>query len=121
MVGLLIRWVLSALALLLIAHIVPGIRLTFLSALGAAVVIGFLNAFLRPVFVLVTLPITLVTFGLFVFVINAVLFAIAAWLIPGFIVHGFRAALVGSILYALAGMVVHGITADRGMRVLARR
>jgi putative membrane protein len=97
-VSLLIRWVLSAVALVIIAKLVPGIHVTFASALGAAIVLGLLNALLRPVFVILTLPLTLITFGLFIFVINAILFAIAAWLIPGFTVHGFRAALVGSIL-----------------------
>lgn len=121
MLNLVLRWVLSALALMLIAYIVPGIHVTFLSALGAAVVIGLLNAFLRPIFVILTLPITLVTFGLFVFVINAILFGIAAWLVPAFTVHGFRAALVGSILYALAGVVVHAVTGAGRALVPGRR
>ena len=118
---LVLRWVLSALALVLIAHVVPGIQVTFRSALGAAVVIGLLNAFLRPIFILLTLPITIITFGLFVFVINAVLFAITAWLIPGFTVHGFRAALVGSILYAVAGVVVHAIAGVSRAALPSRR
>jgi putative membrane protein len=121
MLILLLRWVLSALALVLIAKIVPGIHATFLSALGAAVVLGLLNAFLRPIFVILTLPITLITFGLFVFVINAILFGIAAWLVPGFTVHGFRAALVGSILYAIAGMIVHGVTRAGRAAIPGRR
>jgi putative membrane protein len=118
---LVLRWILSAVALMLIAYIVPGIHVTFLSALGAAVVIGLLNAFLRPIFIILTLPITLVTFGLFVFVINAILFGLAAWLVPAFTVHGFRAALVGSILYALAGMVVHAVTSVGGALTPSRR
>jgi putative membrane protein len=122
MLKLVIRLVLSALALVLIAKLVHGIHVTFLSALGAAVVLGLLNAFLRPIFVLLTLPITLITFGLFVFIINAVLFLIAAWLVPGFVVHGFRAALLGSILYAVAGMIVHGVTSGTGRALsLGRR
>lgn len=110
MLKLVLRLVLSAAALVLIAHVVRGIHVTFLSALGAAVVLGLFNAFLRPIFVILTLPITLITFGLFIFVINAVLFLIAAWLVPGFVVHGFLAALLGSVLYAVAGMIVHGVT-----------
>lgn len=110
MLNLIVRWVLSAVALMVIAYLVPGIHVGFLSALGAAVVIGFLNAFLRPIFVILTLPLTILTLGLFVLVINAVLFGIAAWLVPGFTVHGFRAALAGSILYALSGVVAHLIT-----------
>jgi putative membrane protein len=110
MLNLLFRWVLSALALLVIAHIVPGIHVGFYSALGAAVVLGLLNAVLRPIFVILTLPITILTLGLFVLVINAVLFAIAAALIPGFTVHGWRAAFVGALLYAVAGFITHAIT-----------
>ncbi len=112
-VRLLVRWLLCALALVLIAKIVPGIHATFGVALVAALVIGLINVFLRPIFVLLTLPITLVTFGLFVLVINAALFALAAWLVPGFTVHGFGAALVGSILYAVASAVIHAATDER--------
>jgi putative membrane protein len=109
MLKLLIRWILSAIALLIIAHVVPGIHVTLLSALGAAIVLGLLNAFLRPIFVILTLPLTILTFGLFVLIINAILFAIAAWLVPGFTVHGFRAALVGAILYTVIGFLTHMI------------
>ena len=110
MLGLLLRWILSAAALVLIAKIVPGIHTSFAAALLVAVIIGLINALLRPILVVVTLPLTLLTFGLFIFVINAALFALAAWLTPGFTVHGFRAALVGSILYAIAGMIIHLVT-----------
>jgi putative membrane protein len=107
MVNLLLRLVLSALLLMVIAYLVPGIHVTFWSALGAAVVIGLLNMFVRPLFILLTLPLTILTFGLFVLVINGVLFAIAAWLVPGFTVHGFTAAFVGALLYAVAGFATH--------------
>jgi len=124
MLKLLLRWVLSALALMVIAYLVPGVRVTFASALGAAVVIGLLNAFLRPLFILLTLPLTILTFGLFVLLINAILFGIAAWLVPGFTVHGFRAALVAALLYALAGWVTHPLAdavAGRRKREIGRR
>lgn len=113
MMRLIVRWVLCALALVLIAKVVPGIHATFGVALVAALVIGLINALLRPIFVLLTLPITLITFGLFVLVINAMLFGLAAWLVPGFTVDGFASALVGSILYAIAGAVIHAATDDR--------
>jgi putative membrane protein len=99
--------VLSALALVIIAKIVPGIHTSFAAALLAAVIIGLINALLRPLVFLITLPLTIITFGLFIFIINALLFALAAWITPGFTVHGFAAALVGSILYALFGIVIH--------------
>jgi putative membrane protein len=121
MLKLVIRLVLSALALVLIAKLVHGIHVTFTSALVAAVVLGILNAVLRPIFVILTLPITLITFGLFIFVINAILFLLAALVVPGFVVHGFLAALLGSILYAVAGMVVHAITGVGGTLVPGRK
>ncbi|GAC1471546.1 MAG: phage holin family protein [Chloroflexota bacterium] len=113
MIRLVIRWLLSALALVLIAKVVPGIHVTVTTALIAAIVLGLINAFLRPGFILLTLPLTIVTLGLFVLVINAALFGLAAWLVPGFIIHGFRAALVGAILYAIAGWLIN-LAVDRG-------
>jgi putative membrane protein len=107
MVGLLLRWVLSAVALVIIAEVVPGLHASFAAALAAALVIGLINTVVRPIFVLLTLPLTILTFGLFIFILNAGLFALAAWLTPGFTVHGFRAALVGSILYAISGLVIN--------------
>src|SRR5437868_3400628 len=106
MIGLLLRWVLSAFALVLIAKIVSGIHTSFAASLFAAIVIGLLSAVVRPIFIILTLPITILTLGLFIFVVNAILFALAAWLTPGFTIHGFAAALVGSILYAIAGFVI---------------
>jgi putative membrane protein len=110
MLLLLLRWVLSALALEIIAKIVPGIDTSFGAALGAAIILGLINALLRPLLVLITLPLTILTFGLFLFVLNACLFALAAWITPGFSVHGFAAALVGSILYAISGVVIMLVT-----------
>ena len=106
MLLLLLRWVLSAFALVLIAKIVPGIHTTFGAALVAAIIIGLINALLRPLVVLITLPLTILTLGIFLFIINALMFGLAAWLTPGFTVDGFGAALIGSILYAIAGVVI---------------
>jgi len=112
-VMLLLRWLLSAVALMVVAYVVPGIHVGLASALIAAIVIGLINATLRPVFLILTLPLTLFSFGLFALVINAVLFGLAAWLVPGFTVHGFAAAFVGSILYAIVGWVLH-LATDSG-------
>lgn len=112
MLRVLLKWVLSAAALLLVAYLVPGIHVGHLTALIAAIVIGLINAVLRPILIILTLPITLLTLGLFILVINAVLFALAAAVVPNFTVHGWRAALVGSILYAVLGWVV-SFLADR--------
>lgn len=110
MLLLLVRWVLSALAIVIIAKIIPGIHASFGAALFAAVIIGLINALLRPLVVLITLPLTIITFGLFLLVINAALFGLAAWLTPGFTVDGFWDALIGSILYAIFGMIITLVT-----------
>ena len=104
---LLARWLLLAAALLLVAHIYPGVVVTsFGSALIAALVLGLLNALLRPILVLLTLPVTVLTLGLFLFVINALMFYFAAQLLEGLNVTGFVAALIGSLLYSLCGLVI---------------
>jgi putative membrane protein len=105
--NLLIRWALLAAALLLVAHLYPGVQVgSFVSALIAAAVLGLFNALLRPVLVLLTLPVTLLTLGLFLFVINAALFWAAASLLDGFGVSGFGAALIGSLLYSVMGLLI---------------
>lgn len=104
---LIVRWLLLAAALLLVAHLYPGVSVSnFGVALIAAFVLGLLNTLVRPLLVLLTLPVTLITLGLFLFVINAVMFWAAAYLLIGFNVSGFTAALIGSLLYSLCGMVI---------------
>lgn len=104
---LIVRWLLLAAALLLVAHLYPGVQVTsFASAMVAALVLGLFNALLRPLLVMLTLPVTLITLGLFLFVINALLFWATASLMTGFNVTGFGAALIGSLLYSLCGMVI---------------
>ncbi|WKB51130.1 phage holin family protein [Eleftheria terrae] len=104
---ILARWFLLAAALLLVTQIYPGVEVrSFGSALLAALVLGLLNAVVRPVLTLLTLPITLVTLGLFLFVINALMFYFAAKLLDGMNVAGFGAALIGSILYTVLGIVI---------------
>jgi putative membrane protein len=101
------RWLLLAAALLLVAYLYPGVTIkSFGSAMIAAFVLGLLNTLLRPVLVLLTLPVTVVTLGLFLFVINALMFYFAASMLDGFHVAGFGAALIGSLLYSLCGMVI---------------
>ena len=104
---LILRWFLLAAALLLVAHLYPGVQVaSFGAALIAALVLGLLNTLVRPLLVLLTLPVTLITLGLFLFVINAALFWSAAELLSGLSVTGFSAALIGSLLYSLCGMVI---------------
>ena len=104
---MLARWLLLAAALLLVAHLYPGVSVaSFGAALLAALVIGLFNTLVRPLLVLLTLPVTLLTLGLFLFVINALMFWAAASLLEGFNVAGFTAALIGSLLYSVCGIVI---------------
>lgn len=104
---LIIKWLLSATALLAIANLYTGVQVdSFAAALVAALVIGLFNIFLRPVMIVLTLPVTLLTMGLFLFVINALLFWGAAEILDGFQVQGFAAALIGSLIYSIFGLVI---------------
>jgi putative membrane protein len=104
---IIVRWFLLAAALLLVAHLYSGVRVTsFVDAMIAALVLGLLNTLVRPLLVLLTFPVTLITLGLFLFVINALMFWSAASVLTGFNVTGFGAALIGSVIYSLCGMVI---------------
>jgi putative membrane protein len=104
---LIFKWLLSAVALLAVANLYSGVEVTsFGAALVAALVIGLFNGVLRPVLVVLTLPVTLVTMGLFLFVINALMFWAAASILDGFQVRNFGAALLGSLIYSTMGLVI---------------
>lgn len=104
---LIFNWLLSATALLAVAYLYSGVVVTsFTAALVAAAVLGALNMVLRPILVLLTLPVTVVTLGLFLFVINAVLFWVAASLLSGLDVRDFGAALVGSLIYSALQLAI---------------
>lgn len=114
---LIIRWLLAACALLVVAALYSGVQIEgYAAALIAAAVIGLFNIFLRPLLVLLTLPVTVVTLGLFLIVINALLFWAAASVLDGFVVTGFWAAMLGSVLYSLLMLVV-----DSAMQAVFRR
>ena len=107
MLKLVAKWLLSASALLFVAYVYDGVEITsFGAAMAAAVVIGLLNVVMRPLLVVLTLPVTVLTLGLFLFVINAVVFYAAAALLSGFTVRDFGAALVGSLIYTALGVVI---------------
>ena len=108
---LLLQWLLSASALLLVAYLYSGVEVrSFTGALLAAFVIGLFNAVLRPVLVLLTLPVTVLTLGLFLFVVNALMFWGAAALMgSGFQVQGFVAALVGSLIYSALALLIDAV------------
>ena len=111
---LLLHWVLSALAVWIVSKIVPGISVSGpMAALIAALAIGFINATLGLLLKIVTFPLTLVTLGLFWFVINAAMLKLASVLVPGFEVHGFGAALLGAILLSLVSSLLHWLIMPR--------
>ena len=102
-----LKWLCSALALLAVAYLYSGVVVTsFTDALIAAAVLGVLNTIIRPLLVLLTLPVTVVTLGLFMFVINALMFWAAASLVSGLNVNGFWAALIGSLIYSLLQLAI---------------
>jgi putative membrane protein len=100
--SLLLVWLINALALLALPYVVPSVQVdSFYTALIAALVLGFVNTLLRPLLVLLTLPVTVLTLGLFIFVINGLLFYFVASFVKGFSVAGFGSAVLGAIVYAL--------------------
>ncbi len=104
---LIVKWLCSAAALLAVAYLYSGVTVTsFTAALIAAAVLAALNTVVRPVLVLLTLPVTLVTLGLFLFVINALMFWAAAGLLSGLHVTGFAAALIGSLIYSVLQLAI---------------
>lgn len=108
MISIIVRWFLNALALYIVAMVLPGIHLLdFGSALIAVVVIGLVNALIKPLLFLLTLPVTIITFGLFALVLNALMLMLASALTPGFKIDGFGTALLGSILLSIVTTVLH--------------
>ena len=106
MIQLLVRWIISAVLLLVVSRLVPGFEVDGLrSALIAALVIGLVNATLGLFLKIVTLPLTLLSLGLFLLVIDAMMLLFASHFVPGFIVHGFAPAFWGALLLSLLGMV----------------
>lgn len=104
---ILLVWLLNALALLAVAYLLPAIQVaSFGWALAAALVLGLINTLVRPVLAILTLPISLLTLGVFYFVLNGLLFWLAGNLLPGFQVTNFGAAFVGAILYGVIAWVL---------------
>lgn len=99
---LLITWVISAIALIIISYILPGIHVAgFGSALIAAVILGLINAVVRPILAILTIPITLLTLGLFLLILNVLMFWLAGSIIDGFQIDGFWWAAIGAIIYSM--------------------
>jgi putative membrane protein len=110
MTTLIVRWFLNALALMAVAYLYSGVKVSDIyAALLAALVLGLVNAVVRPVLVLLTLPVTLLSLGLFIFVINAFLFWFVAYVVKGFVVDGFFAALIGSLMFSVITLLTSWI------------
>ena len=113
--GLLVRWLILTLAILTAAYLLAGIEVSgFFAAFFAAALLGILNAFLRPVLLLLTLPLNLLSLGLFTFVINALLLKMASGAIPGFVVHGFWTAVFGSLIISVVSWLLGSFINEQG-------
>lgn len=107
---MLIRLIITTVLVVVLAHFLPGISVQdYTSALWVALVLGVLNAFLKPILVLLTLPATILTLGLFLLVINAVVILVGDYFVDGFVVNGFWSAFIFSILLSLSQSVMNGI------------
>jgi putative membrane protein len=113
----LLRLVLNGVAVFLAANVIPGITVTgFGTALIAGVILGFVNAIIRPLLILLTLPATIMTLGLFIFVVNAICLALAAWVVPGFNISGFGAAFLGALFITIVSWLLSVILIDKKKR-----
>lgn len=108
--GILINWLVITIAILVAGHFIPGIRVESMgAALIGAAILAILNAVVKPVLILLTLPVTIVTLGLFLFVINALMFLAAGSLVSGFHVQSFWPALFGSLVVTFVSYVAHSV------------
>ena len=111
---LLVRWILFALAIIFVAWLVPGIDVeNFQSAMLVTVIIALINIFIRPLIVFITLPINILTLGIFTLVINALLLMLAGYLAPRVEVEGFLSAFIGSVILAFLGLIINMVTIDK--------
>ena len=114
---LLLRWLLNTLALFVVVTVVPHFHYrSFVTLAIAALVLGLLNAVVRPILFILTLPLTIVTFGLFLLVLNAIMLELVAWLVPGFAIDSFGWAVVGAVVLAIVSFFTDRIGADRRER-----
>ena len=115
MKGILLRWLILTFAIMTAAYLFSGIHVSgFGSALFAALVLGILNAFFRPILFILTLPINVLSLGLFTFVINALLLMMTSGIIGGLVVDGFGSALFGSLVISLVSLLISSFISDRG-------
>jgi putative membrane protein len=114
-VGFIVRVLVNAATIALAAAFVPGLRLDgAVPALLAGLVLGLINALVRPVLLVLTLPLTLITLGLFLLVLNGICLALTAWLVPGFDVEGFLPAMLGALVISVVSWILTAFVSDRG-------
>jgi len=117
MIKLLLVWLINAVALIAVAYLMPGVAVaSFTTALVAALILGLINAVVRPVLVLLTLPVTLITLGLFIFVLNGLLFWFVGSFIQGFVVEGFWSGVFGAIVFSLISWLLSALLLSAGPR-----
>ena len=115
MIKLLLVWLINAVALIAVAYLMPGVSVaTFTTALVAALILGLINAVVRPVLVLLTLPVTILTLGLFIFVLNGLLFWLVGSWIQGFVVEGFWSGVFGAIVFSLISWILSALLLRSG-------
>ena len=113
--GLLVRWLVLTAAIVIASYLISGIQISgFFSAFFAAAILGILNIFFRPILFILTLPINLLTFGLFTFVINALLLKMASGVIEGFQVHGFWSAVFGALVISVVNWLLNSFINEQG-------
>ena len=113
--GLLVRWLILTAAIMFASYLIRGIEVTgFFSALFAAAILGVLNVFFRPILLILTLPINILTLGFFTFIINAVLLKMASGVISGFVVHGFWSAVFGGFIISVVSWLLNSFINDQG-------
>ena len=114
-IGILIRWIILTVSIIIASYLLEGIHISgFFSAFFAAAALGILNALFRPILLILTLPINLLTLGLFTFIINALMLKMASGIIPGFEVHGFWTAVIGSLIISVISWLLNSFISDRG-------
>ena len=115
MKGIFLRWLILTFAIIVTSYLIDGIQVSgFLSAFFAAAILGILNAFFRPILFILTLPVNILSLGLFTFVINALMLMMVSGVISGFKVYGFWSAVFGSLLISLVSWLLTSFISERG-------
>ncbi|MGD8981212.1 MAG: phage holin family protein [Desulfobacterales bacterium] len=113
--GLFLRWLILTFSIIATSYLIDGIQVSgFLSAFSAAAILGILNAFFRPILLILTLPVNILSLGLFTFVINAIVLMMVSGVISGFEVYGFWSAMFGSLLISLVSWLLTSFISERG-------